>query len=497
MAFYTNVNQIGNKILHRYVDDSGKSKIEIIKEFPLHLYVKQRPQNTSRSNTVSLMGDPLIPIDFNNISDARDFLKEYQDTQDVFGQTQFLYQFIANRYKKDISFDFSKIKILVIDIETAYDATGFPTPDRAQQPILAIGCKVLGEKNPFIVFGTKTNTVDNYYSYIRCNDEEHLLRSFQTYWREVYPDIVTGWNVEGFDIPYIINRCNKVMGEDFTKKFSPFHGSIEKCIQPYEIKAHKINSYEIVGISIIDYLPLYKKYSTATLESYRLDVVARHELGIGKVDHSEYGGLMGLYEKNFELFCYYNYMDVKIIEDLENKLNFLFLLATVTYLGKSNYLDSLGVVRWWDVYIYHELLKKNIQIPPSKKMSNDDGIVGAFVKDPIPKLYSWIVTLDLTSLYPSIIMSFNLSPEKAYKTAIYGLDKIEDLIDMKEDTSWIKESDVTMLANGATFKRDSQGILPELVAGMFSSRKAFKKQSLETLKELESIKDEMKKRGLS
>lgn len=196
-------------------------------------------------------------------------------------------------------------------------------------------------------------------------------------------------------------------------------------------------------------------------------------------------------------FLRYNYMDVKIIEDLENKLNFLFLLATVTYLGKSNYLDSLGVVRWWDVYIYHELLKKNIQIPPGKKNSDDSGIVGAYVKDPIPKLYSWIVTLDLTSLYPSIIMSFNLSPEKAYKTAIYELDKIENLIDMKEDLSWIRDADVAMLANGATFKRDSQGILPELVAGMFSSRKEFKKQSLETLKELESIKDEMKKRSLS
>lgn len=496
MSYYTKVEQIGNRIFHRYVDDNGKSKSEIIKEFPLQLFVKKRPQNKTEAKTVSLMGDPLIPIDFGNIADAREFVKEYQETQDIFGQTQFLYQFIANRYKETISFDFSKIKILVIDMETAYDSSGFPTPDRALQPILAIGCKVLGEKNPFVVFGTKDNTVDNYYSYIRCDDEEHLLRSFQSYWREVNPDIVTGWNVEGFDIPYLINRCNRVMGDDFTKKFSPFHGSIDKCITPYEIKAQKINSFDIVGISIVDYLPLYKKYSTATLESYRLDVVARYELGIGKVDYSEYDGLMGLYEKNFELFCYYNYMDVKIIEDLESKLNFLFLLATVSYLGKSNYLDSMGVVRWWDVYIYNELLKKNIQIPPSKKVSSDTTIVGAFVKDPIPKLYSWIVTLDLTSLYPSIIMSFNLSPEKAYKTAIYELDKIDDLIDMKEDLSWIKEVDVAMLANGATFKRDGQGILPELVAVMFSSRKAFKKHANQVAKEIEEIKEELQKRGL-
>lgn len=488
MAFYTSVEQIGNRIFHRYVDDNGKSKSEIIKDFPFQLFVKKKPQNTPKSVTVSLMGEPLIPIDFNNLADAKEFVKEYQDTQDIFGQTQFLYQFIAQRYKENISFDFSKIKVLVIDIETAYDSTGFPTPDRAQQPILTIACKVLGEKNPFVVFGTKSNSVDNYYSYIKCDDEEHLLKSFQSYWREVSPNIVTGWNVEGFDIPYIINRCNRVMGDDFTKKFSPFHGSIEKCITPYEIKVQKINSFDIVGISIVDYLPLYKKYSTATLESYMLDVVARYELGIGKVDYSEYDGLMGLYEKNFELYCFYNYMDVKIIEDLENKLNFLFLLATVTYLGKSNYQDSMGVVRWWDVYIYNELLKKNIQIPPAKRAKDDTTIVGAYVKDPIPKLYSWIVTLDLTSLYPSIIMSFNLSPEKAYKTAIYDLHKIDDLIDMKEDLSWIKEANVAMLANGATFKRDSQGILPELVSGMFASRKAFKNHMLKATAELEEMK---------
>lgn len=934
MNFYTNIEQIGNRIFHRYIDNEGKSKSEIVKEFPIQLFVKKNPQNKTEAKTVSLMGDSLIPVDFNDIYEAKEFVKEYQDTQEIFGQTQFLYQFIANKYKETITFDFSKIKILVIDIETAYDETGFPTPDKAQQPILVIGCKVLGEKNPFVVFGTKPNTTDNYYSYIQCKDEVHLLQSFQLFWRETNPDIVTGWNCipitesvwlkdrivtmkdisygdalfdsivhhvfpksykpvtsirlknghkvfsskehrfpiykfpkdkfidpkndyfiqddvsvegisellkenwvylrqelpynqrtpltyrhliqdninlllekgfnfivrdneivrkmtamtnvscwdnikmedwsvekvsktlsmkevirylersskltvyspfinksafvlnldeeipldslwlsgmwytdgtqsyktevsvcnkeetlaskvneilnqyrrvpnsnlkrhkdgcfhigtglsrvwfwklfiyehvkscskkkidvtlisqmsnkqfsafmggcidgdgwvndaglislcnynddikhfsellnwngtfttifegekrvtfydanignfirhpkkrwvvsnfekrirnsksdnlswiinedhalvrieqidtdskivpmldistdtryfitkgikshncEGFDIPYIINRSNRVMGEDFTKKFSPFHKSVDKCITSYEIKAQKINSYDIVGISIIDYLPLYKKYSTATLESYRLDVVARHELGIGKVDYSEYNGLMGLYEKNFELFCYYNYMDCKIIEDLENKLNFIFLLATVSYLGKSKYSDSLGVVRWWDVYIYHELLKKNIQIPPAKKSSSDTSIVGAFVKDPVPKLYSWIVTLDLASLYPSIIMSFNLSPEKAYKPAIYDLNKIDNFIDMKEDLSWIKEVNVTMLANGATFKRDSQGILPELVAGMFASRKAFKNEANKIAKELEEVENEiakLEKRGV-
>lgn len=136
-----------------------------------------------------------------------------------------------------------------------------------------------------------------------------------------------------------------------------------------------------MGISIIDYLDLYKKYSMATLESYRLDVVAKHELKIGKVDYSEYDGLMGLYEQNHDLFIYYNHIDVKIIEDLEKKLNFLYLIATVSYLGKSKYIDAFGVVKWWDVYIYNQLLQKNIQIPPTKKPSlAGEGIIRSICK---------------------------------------------------------------------------------------------------------------------
>ena len=498
MSFYTAVEQIGKKIYHKFVDDNGNQRKEVISNFPISLYVKT---NTAKATTVSLMGDPLGAITFDNISEASDFIREYQDSQDIFGQTSLVYQFLAHRYPNQISFDFSKIKILVIDIETSYDSTGFPTPDKAQHPILTIACKVIGSKNPFVVFGTKVNTRDQYFNYIQCKDEKSLLNSFQKYWKEVNPDIVTGWNIEQFDIPYIINRSTKLMGTEFINSFSPFSDSLNKPITSSVSKPSKSNFalskknkekdiiYNIAGVIIIDYLALYKKYSMATLESYRLDVVAKHELGMGKVDYSEYDGLMGLYDKNFELFIYYNYMDVKIIEDLENKLNFLFLVSTVTYLGKSKYQDSFGVVKWWDVYIYNQLLQKNIQIPPAKKrVSNDAGIVGAFVKDPVPKLYSWIVTLDLTSLYPSIIMSFNLSPEMIYKQAMFELDKIDSLIDFEEDLTWIKNTNVAMLANGATFKRDKQGILPELVNGMFASRKEFKNHMLKATGELEELK---------
>lgn len=482
MAHYVFVDQISDRIFHRYVDDAGNHKSEVLKGFPIVLYVRGKKTSTSSS---SLMGEVLNPITFTSISDAQDFIKTNQSVQEVYGQTNLMYQFINHRYNQDITFDFNKIRVLAIDIETAYDSTGFPTPEKANQQILSIACKVFGEKQPFVVFGVKRYTRDDC-TYIQCNDEVDLLIKFQRYWNEVTPDIVVGWNIHTFDIPYIINRSNKIIGEDFTRKFSPFSSNLTRCIVPYKM-GEKGESYRIVGVSIIDYLDLYKKYASGTRESYRLETVAQYELQTGKVSYDEYDGLMGLYEDNFELFITYNKTDVDLIERLENKLNFLFLAATVAYLGKMRFEDIYSQVRFWDNHIYNKLQKKGVQIPPNKERSQEE-IVGAYVKDPIPTLYRWIVTLDLTSLYPSIIMSFNLSPETQAGTATHTIDDIEGYINQTIDLDWAKEANVSVLANGATFSRSRHGVFPELVKEMFGQRKTFKKHALEVSQIIEQSK---------
>ena len=250
-----------------------------------------------------------------------------------------------------------------------------------------------------------------------------------------------------------------------------------------------------MGTIVYDYLELYKSYSNTTLENYRLETVAQHEFKRGKIDYSQYGGLMGLYQNNYDLFLEYNIQDVRLIEELDEKMKYIFLAITIAYLGKIQLNDIHSQVRFWDCYIYNELKKQGIQIPPEKRNPQEE-IVGAFVKEPIPQLYSWIVTLDLTSLYPSIIRTFNLSPETLVDPWKYGVEYIDRLIDLKEDLSLLKAENVAMLANGSTYLREKQGIFPQLVTSMFKDRKKFKGISNQASKDLEKIRQEMKRRGL-
>jgi DNA polymerase elongation subunit (family B) len=480
--FYLFVGASGARIFHKYIDSAGQKKSEVIRSFPIHLYVQGKERSDSSRG---LMGEILNKVEFSEIDDAQEFIKEYQSIQRIHGQTNLLYQFISHRYPETVSFDFKKITILAIDIETAYDSSGFPTPQKANQQVLSIATKVFGEKQPFIVFGTKHYSRDNL-TFIQCDDEEDLFRKFQKYWREINPDIVTGWNVEGFDIPYIVNRSNRLMGEDFTRKFSCFSDKLERCINEYSIGGRG-STYQIFGTTIIDYLELYKKYSGTTLESYRLDVVAQHELGTGKINYDDYGGLMGLYEKNYDLFIHYNKTDVELIEQLESKLNYLVLATTVAYLGKIRFSDIYSQVRFWDNHIYNALLERGIQIPPIPNNPQEE-IVGAYVKDPIPALYHWVVTVDLTSLYPSIIMSANLSPETLVTPWQNTLEDVDSYLTMERDLSWAKTDNVCVIANGSTYRRDKQGIFPELVKDMFNQRKAFKKRAIQASQEIEDLK---------
>jgi DNA polymerase elongation subunit (family B) len=490
---YIFAKQVGNRIFHRYIDTDGLIQNEVVKSFPIELYI----QSNKRIDSNGLMGENLSKIEFDDIADASGFYREYKDIQEIYGQNNFLYQFLSKRYPDNIQFDIHKIPIMIIDLECAYDDSGFPHASKAKQEILTIACKVIGASDDnyhFVVFGSKPFTGSDDIEYVQCRDEKDLLIKFQEYWIKINPAIVTGWNVKTFDMPYIINRCDNIMNEGFSNKFSCFSKNLTKCISHQEV-GDKDVSVEIVGVTVLDYLDLYKKFSTENLESYRLEIVAQHELNEGKIDHEEYDGLMGLYNDNYDLFVSYNKKDIELIERFEKKLNYIFLALTLAYLGKVCFDDIFGQVRFWDMYIYNELQKKNIQIPPIKQKGHDN-IVGGFVKEPIPALYEWIVTMDLTSLYPSIIRTFNLSPETLVKPWEHSVNDIEAYIDMTRDLSFAKEQNVAVLGNGSTYSREKMGIFNELVSDMFAKRKDYKKKAGIAFKELEEIKLEMKKRGI-
>jgi DNA polymerase elongation subunit (family B) len=484
--FYTFVDQQGSRLFHRYWDGRER-KLEVIDGFPIELFIEGK-----RKDSKGLRGESLSRIEFSGIDDALEFIREYKDISPIHGQTSLPHQFIAHRYPREIEFDISKFVIANIDIETKFD-NGFPSPDRADQEITAITLKCFG-KDKFVSWGTKPYKVKNDSDeYVLCENESDLLVKFVNYWNRLKPDIITGWNVQGFDVPYLVNRITNVLGENVAAKLSPFHPYTSRVFNEIEIQGEQ-KSYRILGITVYDYLELYKKFSPRKLERYSLDFVAHVELGERKINYSEYGNLMDLYETNYDLFMDYNIHDARLVENIDKKLNFMFSALTMAYMGHVRLHEIFSQVRLWDTMLYNELRAEGVQIPPQVHRGNVDGIEGAFVKDPIPGLYKWVVSFDLTSLYPSIIMQYNLSAETAVGPAVGNL--VDKMVNMSYDTSHLKAENLTMTANGATFTRDFKGVMPRLVEKMFSGRKKYKNMMLETRKEIESIKAEMIKRGI-
>lgn len=482
--FYTFIGQEGSRLFHRFIDDQGDRQNEIISDYPFELFI----EGTKTPESESLHGLPLNKIPCSSVRELKETVKEYSSVTSLYGQHEPIYQFLAKTYKDEIKFDIDLFNMLLIDIEVEAE-NGFPAPERADDPINLITMKFKG-KGPIKTFSLgnhsfeKENTV-----FFKCETEKELLTKFMEEWEKDYPDIITGWNSTPFDIVYFVNRINKVFGDDSAaNRLSPFYRNTKFAIKK-KIKKDKFNKeredYEILGISNLDYLELYKKYSYKNVEKYTLDHIAHIELGERKLDYSEYGSLVGLYKNDFNKFVDYNIRDVELVERLDDKLNFLFLAVTLAFIGKIKLVDIFGTVKFWDSYIYNELLKKNIQIPGRNSEHLDRRIEGAFVKDPTPGLYKWIVSFDLTSLYPSIIMQYNMSPETIVMEA--KGNSVNEMINQRIDTSSLKTLNLTMTANQALFTRKFKGIMPQLVEVMFQQRKTYKNKMLDAKKELEVL----------
>ena len=322
--------------------------------------------------------------------------------------------------------------------------------------------------------------------YTQCSSEQELLESFMQFYTQEYPDIVTGWNVNMFDIPYLISRMRYLMGEDATKKFSPW-GAVKSINKTINNKY--VTVYDLFGVEIIDYLDLYKKFTYANQESYKLDHIASVELKRKKLEHG-YDTLKELYTKDWQLFTEYNIIDVELVDQLEDKLKLIELLLTMAYDAKCNYSDIFSQVRTWDCIVYNHLLKKNVIIPNKTTKRVARIFEGAYVKEPRSGHYEWVVSFDATSLYPSIIMQYNMSPEmfeydmtKRRNTNVEGLLKKEYTLDS------LRDEEYCMTANGYCYRTNKLGFFPEIVERMFQERQDYKKQMILAQKEYESTKN--------
>ena len=475
MKFYTNVQLIGNQFLVRGVENGRR--YEHRDEFFPTLFVKSKKDSKFRT----LSGEPVEEVHPGTVRDCREFYKKYDEVDGfpIYGNDRYIYQYISDKYPEDeIKFDISQIKLVTLDIETTAEK-GFPDVESASEEILAITIQDYTTKQ-IITWGVKPflNKQKNV-TYHYCPSEHELLSHFINYWMQDVPDVITGWNIQLFDIPYICKRLNRVLGEKLMKRFSPW-GLVSQG--EAFIMGRKHTTFDVGGVTQLDYLDLYKKFTYKAQESYRLDYIASVELGQKKLDHSEYETFKDFYTHGWQKFIEYNIIDVELVDRLEDKMKLIELALTMAYDAKVNYVDVFYQVRMWDNIIYNYLKKRDIVIPPKIRSDKNEKYAGAYVKEPTPGKYDWVVSFDLNSLYPHLIMQYNISPEtlleERHPTA--SVDRI-----LNEEINFELYKDNAVCPNGAMFRKDVRGFLPELMEKMYGDRVIFKKKMLAAKQEYE------------
>ena len=471
--FYTNVQPHGNFIALRGVDDNGEHFQRKVRYEPT-LYVPTQKQ----SEWKTLEGKVVAPVKWGSMKESREAMRDYG--ANVYGPEQFQYPFISDTYSGDINYDISKVRIAYIDIECGSEH-GFPNIRLANEEVLAISIKIDDE---FKTYACGEYNPPSYVKYIKCENEEQLLTEFVNDWMTDYPDIVTGWNTRFFDIPYLVNRICNVLGNKMADKLSPWGWLRENEINL--MGGRKQQVYELVGISSIDYMDCYTKFTYRNHESFALNHIAYVELGEKKLDYSEVSTLHELYKTNFQKYIDYNVKDVLLVERIEKKLKVMEMVISLAYMAKINFNDVFSPVKMWDMIIYNHLREQKIAIP-QKRLENKSGAYeGAYVKDPKIGRHKWVCSFDLNSLYPHLIMQYNISPEtlkgiyrEARKDNSGHNVMVESMLNKEDDLSFLEEQNLTMTPNGALYTRDKQGFLPSLMEEMYTNRVKYKKQMIE------------------
>ncbi len=490
--YYTNVAVQGNNILFRGVKNGRRVKMKIQYSPTLFLPSKK----TSEWKT--LFNENLEPMKFGDIRDARDFVRKYDGVENfkIYGNDRFEYAFIAEEFVGQIDWDLQDIHVAIIDIEVGSE-NGFPDPYKATEPITAIAIKKLG--GDVTVYGCGDYEVKGSETYIKCDSESDLCKKFLKDWQENCPDVITGWNIDFFDVPYLVNRFRMVLGEDEAKKLSPWNYMWERKVT---INGRELIQYNIGGVSALDYIELYKWYAPGgkSQESYKLDNIANVELGENKLSYDEYDNLHQLYRLNYQKFIEYNIKDVELIVKLEDKLKLLELALTLAYDTKTNYEDVFAQTRMWDALIYSHLLEKKIIVPPKVIQRKNSAFEGAYVKDPQVGMHNWVASFDLNSLYPHLLIQYNISPETLVEPENYTQEmrdvlkqnvNVNSLLASEIDTS--KLHGCTLTPNGQFFRTDIQGFLPKMMEEMYEDRKKFKKMMLKAKQDYINEKDPVKK----
>lgn len=485
--------------MHLWTWDDKGERVKFSSSFEPYVYI----ESTSGTDAVSIFNTPLKKIKFKNQFERSRFLND-TSIKRIFHNLNAEQQFLLDTFKdKAESEDFSKnkLKIFYLDIET-YGKNGFSTPEKASDPINLITIyDSLSEK--YYTWGLKNDFVSKNINetYIKCKTEEVLLRKFLDFWQRDYPDCVSGWNISGYDIPYIINRIKNILGDEEADKLSP----IEKLNFRENIAVNKlgkpIDRWYICGLSILDYMEVYKAFSLGDRESYSLNYIAEYELEETKIQYIT-SSLADLADSDWNTFVEYNIQDVKLLIKLEEKLKFLKLIRNLSYKGFIPFEKSMGKVSMITGAVAHQAQKQNKIIPTFNIKNIKQSFTGGFVMEPKPGLYEDVVTYDANSLYPNTIITLNISTETKIgkiinvENGIYTLKlSNERIVNLEEEKfkKLVEKEKLSITKAKVLYTQKFKGIVPSLIDKLSHERVEAKNKMLEAKKKIKEAKTEEEK----
>ena len=463
-----------NQLVKLFTWDEDGRRITTECSYNPYLWIESK----SNTNKKSLFNTSVVKKEFPNQWERNKYIRESGRSrvfENISCEQQFLIDTFWREHQKD-SFTKNQLKILYIDIET-YSPDDFPKPELARDTINVI--TVFDSlKHRFTTWGLTeiTTPIDNC-KYIHCNNEVDLLEKFIEYIEKDHPDIITGWNTEFFDIPYIVNRVSNILGEEAIKRLSPVGNVYKRSVTGQFGKEQ--DKFYIKGIACIDYLDIYKKFSIGLRESYKLDSIAEHELGEKKVDYGN-TNLSALADEDWQLFVEYNIQDVNLIVQMEDKLHYLELLRMLAYVGCTTLESAMGTLSTITGAIVMKGRESDVVIPTFVKDNIEhQRYEGAYVGEPQRGFQEDILSFDANSLYPNTMISLNLSPETKVGSIISKDDETVTVkhidgqiftLKNKAFMKFVNDEKISISKAKVLFTQAKKGIVPEIVDRLYQQR---------------------------
>ena len=525
----------GRTIVWESTWDKNGERIEIENTIEPYLYYEDI--NFKDSKDKSIYGKPLRFLKFQNTYERNEWIKSSKNIP-LFEKFTPEKQYLLDKYYgMEQTHDFVKndLKVYFFDIEVEI-SNKFPDPEFADYPINVLSIFDSISKNMFVWTYNKNveklltddqikniqneikkdyeeNTFVNIFKF---DDEAKMLKDFLNWWEMNIPDILTGWNIDKFDTPYLINRLTKILGDVEVKRLSPisWHKNAVRVITEQKLKQY-VTSYKIMGLSLCDYLNLYKKFIPKSQQSFKLDYIAKKDTGIGKLDYYELGheSIQDFMQKDFSTFVKYNIIDTICVKKIDDVRQFIKLMRRVCNMGLCEFESIFKSIPYIVGALAITARHKGMKFLTDKNQSEDrkvhsEGFEGAYVFPTKPGYYNaGIASFDFNSLYPNIMMSLNMSPETMVGKVIteIGEEIPTEVIIRKTNGSMVKMSrdsfekvlneKCSISANNVLFIKPAVkfGVVPTFLDNLYNQRKKLKSDMKQNKKEAQKIGEEIEK----